>query len=222
MVDREEEESPPLTKLVLPGDQDEPLSFSWGMAFDLHDRPWGKRLMCSTDGDRMAFFLRLVARTSGPFDLVYVLEDNTNSPQFAKGRYLSNSPLTLDQVKYFADEFHDFLCDDGRHHLVTRCTATNATVVYDQHDYYYVYGEAAALAAELESEGFVSRTFELGIHGHRIDVDSAELPRLLELRPWIWQELEAPDTSADQVGSFAYLKMRIRAKWKEFKWKPPK
>lgn len=215
------DEGAPRTKLMLVDDQKQLQDFSWGNGYCVQEYRWGKRILCSTDGDRMEFFLRLVSRNPGPYGLTYILEDNDRTPDFRRGRYIANAPMTFDQLKYFTDEFHEFLCEDGRHHLMVHCKATGGAVIYDQHDYYYVYGQLDALEIELSREGFEPRGYELAIHGHLINQDPAELHRLMQFRPWMWRELEATDTSREQVGLWQYIKMKSRAKWYDWTRKAP-
>lgn len=190
----------------------EPEPFEWGHGYLLQEYGWGRRLMCSTDGDRIAFLERLMSRYPGPFQLKFILEDNQGVPEMPTGRYHSPLDLTATQISYFFHEFSEFLSTDGRHHLMIS-SATGGAVVYDQHDYFFVYGGIDELLQEFQAEGYTERDYRLGTHGHKVHSDVEPLRRLLRYWPWTWSQLEATDTSRHRVGLLRYAWLKVRAWW---------
>lgn len=186
--------------------------FAWGKGYELQVHDWGRRLLCSTDGDRIDFFLRLAGRYPGPFGFTYILEDSCGGA-YPEGRYVYGDELSQTQLEFFLRQFGEFLSWDGRHHLMLYCRTTSATIVYDQHDYYFVYGRVEELLRELEAEGHAPTSFVLGQHGHKMESDSAEFQRLMEFWPWIRQPLEITDTTPERVGWWQFTRMKIRAWW---------
>jgi hypothetical protein len=194
---------------------------SWGNGYQDQQFRWGRRLICSSESAGVDFLSRLVFRYPGPYHVTYVLEDNDGAPEFRRGRYISPNALTEAQLRIFLDEFRQFLEEDGRHNLMIRCAKTDGTVVYDQHDYFFVYGGIGDLLRELVDEGYQPRTYGLGRHGHQIGHDIEPLQRLMAFRRWQGGPLEATDTPRHRAGLFDYVMMKLRAIWNDWTNRAP-
>jgi hypothetical protein len=211
----------PLAKLLAPDESGVMAPFTWGKAYRYETYYWGNRIMCSTDEDRIDWLVELASRYPGPFDLNYILEDESGRHNYPEGRYMKSS-VSLDQLKFFFHEFHDFLAFDGRHHVMVHCNTTRGMVVFDQHDYFYVYGGLDSLLQDLKQRGFIERSFVLGRHGHPIKEESPDLHRLMEFWPWNWRALEATDITKERLGFFQNLRLQIRSRWHSFTHRFPK
>ena len=161
----------------------------------------------------LTFLSGSLGDTPGPFLVTYVLEDNLKTPKFRRGRYVSSRSLSLPQTVYFLNEFRTFLAGDGRHGLIVNCLTSKGAVVYDQHDFFYVYGVLDSLIDELRSENCEERSYELPVHGHWIQDDSPELSRLMGFWHWTWKDLEATDTDSRREGLLRRIRMELRAWW---------
>lgn len=180
----------------------------WGNGWLLQEFPWGRRILCSTVDDRMSFLLSLISAYPGPFKIAYVLEDNVGLEDAPMGRY-EIKDRTLVQVEHFVSEFGDLIQFDGRHHFHVGCP--DRTVVYDQHDYFLVYGDIDALQGLLIERGYRKLDYELGVHAHLMGPDVSPIRQLLDYWPWRWSGLEAPDTSAARVGKLEWFRLKVRA-----------
>jgi hypothetical protein len=187
--------------------------FSWGNGYEIQHSRWGRRLICSSETPGVDFLRRLVFRYPGPFGITYVLEDNDGAPEFRRGRYHSPNLLTRAQLEIFLDDFREFFEEDGRHHLMVSCAKTNGMVVYDQHDYFFVYGGVDELVPKLICEGYQAREYELGRHGHRIGEELEPLRMLMSFREWKWRPLEVTDTTRHRAGRLEFAMMKLRAIW---------
>jgi len=184
----------------------------WGRGYELQEYGWGKRVRCSTDGDRIHFLLALLERYPGPFSVTYILEDATATPRVEEGRY-SRSGLTRNQVEFFLQTYSDFLQHDSRHHIFINCLSKAGAIFYDQHDYFYVYGSPDQLLLKLRSEGFLPMSYELGEHLHTFQNDPAPLYDLMEFWPWTYTPLELTDVTRPRIGLLRFAWLKLRACW---------
>lgn len=152
----------------------------WGNGWLLQEYSWGRRILCSTDDDRMSFMLSLISTYAGPYTVAYVLEDSAGLEGARMGRY-EIGDRTLVQVEHFLTEFGDLIQFDGRHHFHVGCP--DRTVVYDQHDYFFVYGDIDSLQSQLIERGYRELDYELGVHGHLMGPDVSLIRQLLDYWP---------------------------------------
>jgi hypothetical protein len=199
----------PSKLLVL--DRNKPVPKIWGRGYELQEFRWGRRIRCSTDGDRVEFLRSLLDRYPGPFAITYVLEDKHRT-SYREGRYRSPS-LTRQQVDFFLEKFSDFIQNDGRHHIYVSCSTSGGAVIYDQHDFFFVYGSLDQHMLRLRSEGFRPTAYDLREHAHAIKGDSAALDELLRFWPWAYSPPEITDVTTSRIGILRFAWLKLKAWW---------
>jgi hypothetical protein len=129
---------------------------------------------------RKLAFLSLIQ----PVFVLYVL--HTSRCNNVLGRYQS-PPLSFDSVNLFMHEFGEFLSQDGRHDLWLHSPESNATLVWDRHNFIYGYGPLDQFREILKGEGLqedaVAQLPIPHIHMYHQKYDDAEA-RILHHLQW--------------------------------------
>ncbi len=106
-------------------------------------------LVVAPDRGHIDLLLNLAGSLAPPFTLQYVLL----VPQSREdGRYELTKPLAIHDLLELFARYREFFEEDGRHHL--RVSASGVTLVYDQHNVLYLFGEIDRFADLLTSHGF--------------------------------------------------------------------
>jgi len=144
------------------------------------------RLVIAPERDHLALLVRLAGLWSSDFYLLYVLlVSRLGNPE---GRYQAPTTLAEDQLGVFIERFRSYLEQDGRHHLwVASAAAPENTLVYDQHNVIYAYGDLDRYVEVVQQSGFHEGTVRFpDPHTHHYhgeyDADEAAL-----LQYWAWQ-----------------------------------
>jgi hypothetical protein len=175
------------------------LTYKFGTLVDNEDVPFAysnlwerertsgpERLVIAPERDHLALLIRLAQLWSGDFGLLYVLLESRLGNR--EGRYQAPNVLGEFQLRAFAKRFGSFLEHDGRHHLwIASAIAPANTLVYDQHNLIYAYGDLDHYAEVLQQSGYRQGTVRFPApHTHHYhatyDADEAAL-----LQYWAWK-----------------------------------
>ena len=177
----------------------------------------GDRAIVSTTIDRIDLFKQFLNLFPGPFTILVVIQQ----PYLAfkkRGRYTSESDKTHIQVEFFLDTFNDYISFDGFHDLWVCCESSNGKVIYDQHDWYYIYGKAREAENILRSLGFIEREVPLPphhAHCQRHDIHPGT-HELLDYTKWFLNPLLPSDVVRSFPKTPKDLLTRYRS-WLEFR-----
>ncbi len=171
----------------------------------------GSRLIVSTSQDRIDFFKSIIDLFPGPYFITLVIQEPFGAFQQA-GRYYSERDKTRLQIDYFLDYFHDFISYDGFHHLWITCESTDGIIVYDQHDYFFIYVKAEEARQKLLAEGFVEGDVRVDFpHMHRSRAEIVPGPKeILKYGSWYLSNLEIQDVATPERKTLRNYWLRIR------------
>ncbi len=179
--------------------------------YDLEETVLGTRLLVETKMDRVEMFKKLLDVYPGPFFLTVVVQEPYGAFKTA-GRYHSEYDKTRIQVDYFLDYFHDFICYSGFIHVWVTCQTTKGIVVYDQHDYYFVYEKALEAAEIVKGLGFVEGSINPDFaHAHSSRPDIHPGPEeLLNYGNWRLESLQIQDVARPEEKTIRNMYLRFR------------
>lgn len=171
----------------------------------------GSRAIISTDRDRIEFYKAILDLYPGPFFITLVIQQPFGAFQQA-GRYHSDRGKTRIQIDYFLDYFHDFISYDGFHHLWVTCETTDGIIVYDQHDYFYVYAKAEEARQKFLAEGFVEGEVKVDFpHVHRSRTEIVPgAGEILKYGSWYLSNLEIQDVATPERKTLRNYWLRLR------------
>jgi hypothetical protein len=152
----------------------------------------GERLHVAVPGGDAEIFRRLLRCLEEPYLLLYIL--HTPRGEAEPGRYES-PPLDLEQVEDLLLRFSAYLRSDGRFHLWGHSRASNATVVWDNHNILYAYGPLNDYQRQLNQLGFTmgsAATSEPHTHYYRQECD-ADAAAFLAAWDWTKKPLQPQD-----------------------------
>lgn len=111
------------------------------------------------------------------------------------GRYQPPGPLSFEDVSEFCSTFRDFLETDGRHHVWIGSTTGTGTLVYDQHNVLFAYGDLGRYLDVLKRRGFRPGPVRFPApHGHLYHPSNDEAEdRLIGHWNWTRFPLQAGD-----------------------------
>lgn len=109
------------------------------------------RILVATSGSATQLLTELLSFFPGPYRLVYLLV--TPPEGFEPMKYEANG-VNQDQIVNLFDQFHDFLESDARHHLWIHSEGGRGTLICDEHDWVYAYGNLEAVEQFLLERGF--------------------------------------------------------------------
>lgn len=104
-------------------------------------------------------------------------------------------PLPFDSVAGFCRRFATFLESDGRHHLWISSPEAGGTLVYDQHEWIWAYGDLPTYLDVLADLGLREGEIELPFpHAHQYHPENdADARALMEYWEWIHSPLRPGD-----------------------------
>lgn len=124
------------------------------------------RLIIGPAAQQVDLLLSLAQLWRGGFFLLYVLlvpRQGKRDP----GRYQSPGSLSFAEITAFCHHFQQFLETDGRHHIWIGSTSGAGTLIYDQHNWIWAYGDLDAYIKTLTARGFTQGPVELPVpHSH--------------------------------------------------------
>lgn len=125
------------------------------------------------------------------FRLVYLLVSPPDGFEFARYEVAS---LSNDEVQAFLSEFGDFLSRDARHHVWIHALDGGGTIIWDEHDWVYLYGHLGAAQDFLSSKSFYEGKPEIPFP-HLHNEDPAQTPAMVKLLgalPWVQTPVSNP------------------------------
>jgi len=151
------------------------------------------RLVIAAYGDHIELMIELTRRMAEPFGILYVLVTPRGAGR--EGRYQNPEPVSREQMEEFLREFKSFFEGDGRHHIWITSIPDDSTIVYDQHNVFFVYGSLEDFVAELSSRGFTEGPVGFPApHGHGFDPrNDSDEDRILRYWQWIKFPLQPED-----------------------------
>lgn len=117
------------------------------------------RCLVAPDGDQIPLLLALARRFSGPFRVVYDLLVSFGTK--AEGRYELAESLDYVALEILLNRFRNFFESDARHHLFVGTLTDNFSVLYDQHNVFYVQGPKDVIEEALRNAGLKPGKVEL-------------------------------------------------------------
>lgn len=143
------------------------------------------RLIIAPASNHIDLMVNLMEDTSGPFGFLYVLLVGfCDQPT---GRYESPYAVEMREAVAFLREFTEFFENDGRHHLWVMSLKDQSTLVYDQHNQIYAYGQLDPWIQRLERLGFQMGDTSIPYpHTHGFNPKRDEFQEKLMSR-WTWR-----------------------------------
>ncbi len=125
------------------------------------------------------------------FRLVYLLVTPPDGYKFSRYEI---EQITLNDVQSLLLEFGEFLGRDARHHVWLHALDGGGTIIWDEHDWVYLYGHLNSATQFLETEGFTEGKPEIPFpHLHNEDPEQTpEMERLLAALPWVQTPVSNP------------------------------
>jgi hypothetical protein len=134
----------------------------------------------------------LVGCTEPPYYVLYVLLITRGEGQL--GRY--QSPwLDRDQLNSFLTRYQGYFSSDGRFALWVHSRASNATLVWDHHNWLYAYGPLSCYEERLRAIGFGPGSLKIPVphqHSYRQECD-ADAAAIMAHFDWSHSELQPGD-----------------------------
>jgi hypothetical protein len=151
-----------------------------------------ERLVIAPAQDHVDLMLDLARELREPFGILYVLL-LSRFDKASPGRYQSPTPCDRQAMGSFFQKFKAFFEGDGRHHVWVMSLPDHATLVYDQHNVIYAYGQLdrykEVAARHGLSEGPVSFPVPHA-HCYNAEFDKDE-DRILKW--WDWKQFPLQD-----------------------------
>jgi hypothetical protein len=143
------------------------------------------RLIAAPDGNQVDLILKLAEAMEEPFQVAYILlvprEDGQD-----EGRFELTAPLTYDALAAFLWRYRKLFEEDGRHHLHISSDLSGSSIVYDQHNVLYLYGQTDRAVGVLNGSGLSEGQVDFpSPHSHHYhgEMDSL-LDDMLERYDW--------------------------------------
>lgn len=175
----------PNYKLTTIGDGGEFLKFEYENIYEKD----GSRLIVAPRINQIDVMLDLVKFLRPPFIVLYVLQ--VGNEEIVPGRYELDQSFSYEELTRFFRRFRDFFENDGRHHIWVRSDASDATLVYDQHNVIYAYGPLDEFEKVCMRNGLSQGNVEIPfphVHAFQARFDD-ELVALLSEWTWIRSDL---------------------------------
>jgi hypothetical protein len=155
-----------------------------------------KHLKIAASRNQVDLLLKLAENLTSPFYILYVLVVSRLDNEH--GRYQSPLIETKDKLKDFLTEYKEYFETDGRHHIWI-CTIDNSgTLIYDQHNVIFAYGQLDTYISILKSEGFKEQEFSFPApHAHAYNQSNDKFEESI-LQHWDWNHFPLAD--GDEYG----------------------
>ena len=170
------------------------ISFSYGDCFFRQPTSSGSRLTIGPALSHVDTLFALAATwPTQHYYVLYVLLISHSGAQ--PGRYQSPLIESLEDLLLFLATYERFFESDGRHHVWVASAHNEGTLVYDQHDIIFAYGDLPTYETVLRQRGFTQGDFWFPCpHCHSYPsehiVDEEEL---LAHFPWQFSPLQPGD-----------------------------
>ncbi|MGO4449631.1 hypothetical protein AB4Y96_11935 [Phyllobacterium sp. TAF24] len=168
--------------------------FSYSNIFQIEKTTGPDRLVIAPNENQIDILLLLAGLWDEGYFLLYILL----VPRLSKreqGRYQSSGPLSFKEAEDFCTAFKPFLETDGRHHFWIGSANGNGTLVYDQHNVIYAYGDTARYIEFLKQIGFKEDSVRIPVpHSHYYHAQNDKFEdELMEYWEWKWSPLQPSD-----------------------------
>ncbi|MEZ5424722.1 MAG: hypothetical protein R2747_00530 [Pyrinomonadaceae bacterium] len=143
-----------------------------------------ERLIIAPAAGQIDLIIELSRILPEPFGILYVLVVPRGGNE--AGRYQSAQPAGRAVMEGFLMNFRDFFENDARHHIWVASLSGKATLVYDNHNVIYGYGELEKFKEILTAKGLTQsevRFPEPHVHNYNPKFDEEE-SRILSCAPW--------------------------------------
>jgi hypothetical protein len=167
--------------------------------YAVREKASGGRLIVTPDKDHVKMMLNLLAgeNKNHSYSIAYFLLESCKE---AWGKYQSVKTLSWDELERFCKKYTDYLETDARHNLGIRDNETKDTVIYDNHNVLYVFGNLEEKIEILENNGYkkVDKIVIPKPHSHFFNTanDDNEL-EIIKNNEWIFTPVKIRDDDDD-------------------------
>ncbi|MDT5124249.1 MAG: hypothetical protein QOC96_3731 [Acidobacteriota bacterium] len=160
------------------------IPFSYPNLWSVEKTPAYERLVIAPSANHLALLLELTKTLSEPFGILYVLVGSRAVN--VEGRYQNPQPASRVEMETFLKEFQDFSEKDARHHVWIASLPDSSTLVYDNHNVIYAYGQLDGFKRVLVAEGLNQGDVRVPVpHTHNYNpMFDAEENRVLSYWDW--------------------------------------
>jgi hypothetical protein len=166
---------------------------AYGNVWEIESTTGPKRMVIAPSSGHIELLQSLAAGWNDGYFLLYVLlvSCRGNRP----GRYQSPGPLTAADVRAFCGEYGAYLETDGRHHFWIGSPTDQGTLVYDQHNVIFAYGDLASYERIATGRGLVQGHVRFPApHTHQYNEGNDEREdAILSHWEWRWCALQDND-----------------------------
>jgi hypothetical protein len=151
------------------------------------------RLIIAPASGHIDLIIELSRILPEPFGILYVLAVPRGGND--EGRYQSSAPASRAVMEAFLNNFRDFFENDARHHIWIASLPSNDTLVYDNHNVIYAYGELEKFKRILLNKGLTQGDVSFPVphvHSYNQKFDVEET-RVLSYAEWRKFPLEESD-----------------------------
>ena len=162
----------------------------------------GGRLIVTPDKNHIKLMLNLFAgeNKNHSYSIVYFL---LNGRKDAQGKYQASKALSWVGLENFCVKYSDYFETDARHNFGIRDIETKDTVIYDNHNVLYVFGNLEEKIKILEGNGY-KKAGKIVIpkpHTHFFNDDNDDIENdLLRNNEWIFTPVKIEDEEDDEYG----------------------
>ena len=111
------------------------------------------RILMATSGSSTTLVSDLLNFYPGPYRLAYLL---VTPPEGFEPMKYEIDGVEADTIHGFFDHFRTFLESDARHHIWVHAERSGGTIICDEHDWIYAYGNLSAIEQSLIKKGFIN------------------------------------------------------------------
>lgn len=172
----------------------EEVAFSYGDCFFREPLSTGSRLTTGPAASHVDTLVALAATwPKQQYYVLYVLLISHSGAQC--GRYQSPLIESFVDLQVFLGTYERFFESDGRHHVWVASAHNEGTLVYDQHNVIFAYGDLRQYEAVLRARGFSEREFWFPYpHCHGFPATHVgDEEELLAHFPWQFSPLQPGD-----------------------------
>lgn len=176
---------------IVEGDAQRPFKYPNIWATEITTGP--ERLIIAPGEGHVDLLLDLAFCWHGEYYLLYVLLVSRLGND--AGRYQTPSPLDFATVRSFCKRYEDYLQTDGRHHFWIGSAENEGTLVYDQHNVIYAYGDLCTYRDIVTGRGLREADVRFPApHTHNYNQDNdAEEATILSHWNWRYSPLQKGD-----------------------------
>jgi hypothetical protein len=170
----------------------ETVPFSYPDIWDVEETPAYERLVIAPSSNQIDLLLELTRILPEPFGILYVLI--VSRANRGIGRYQNPQPASRTEMESFLKDFQHFFENDARHHIWIASLPGSSTLVYDNHNVIYAYGELEKFKRVLDARALSRGEVMFPVpHTHNYNpMFDAEENRVLSY--WEWKQFPLADS----------------------------